>query len=119
MPLRRVLGNARRAIISAVQRREFPLPEGGPWISFSFDDFPRSALQVGGAILKSHGMRGTYYAAMGLMGKTSPESGPYFEAGELESLLKDGHELGSHTFGHSSCRTASLCDFNADVMKGK
>lgn len=119
MSLRRFLGNARRRVLSAVRRREFPLPPGGPLISFSFDDFPLSALEVGGALLKSYGMRGTYYAAMGLMGMTSPAMGPYFGGGELESLLKDGHELGSHTLGHISCRTTSLSDFAADVMQGK
>lgn len=119
MSLRRLLGGVRSRVLSGVQRREFRLPEGGPLISFTFDDFPLSALEVGGAILKSNGMSGTYYAAMGLMGKTSPEAGPYFSGGELETLLKDGHELGSHTFGHISCRTASLSDFTADVMKGK
>lgn len=119
MSLRWLLGNMRRGFLSAVQRREFPLPPGGPLISFSFDDFPLSALQVGGAILKSYGMRGTYYAAMGLMGKTSPKMGPYFGAGELDTLLKDGHELGSHTFDHVSCRATPLNDFAADVVKGR
>ncbi|MHB8652837.1 MAG: polysaccharide deacetylase family protein [Terriglobia bacterium] len=119
MSLRHLLGNARRGIISAIQRREFRLAEGRPLVSFSFDDFPLSALQVGGAILKSYGMCGTYFAAMGLMGKTSPTMGPYFGAQELENLLKDGHELGSHTFGHVSCRATSPSDFEAEVMKGK
>lgn len=119
MSLRRLLGSVRSGILSSVQRREFRLPQGGPLVSFSFDDFPHSALEMGGAILKSHGMSGTYYAALGLMGKTSPQMGPYFAAKELETLLKDGHELGSHTFGHVSCRAASLSDFEADVLKGK
>jgi peptidoglycan/xylan/chitin deacetylase (PgdA/CDA1 family) len=74
---------------------------------------------VGGDILKSYGVRGTYYAAMGLMGTSSPKMGPYFGAGELETLLEGGHELGSHTFSHLSCRAVVLSDFEADVMKGK
>ena len=40
-----------------------------PLISFTFDDFPRSALTVGGEILERHGARGTYYASLGVMGK--------------------------------------------------
>jgi hypothetical protein len=119
MSLRHLLGNVRGRIISAVERREFRLPPGGPLVSFSFDDFPRSALQVGGAILKSYGMCGTYFTAMGLVDKVSPNMGPYFGTGELESLLKEGHELGSHTFGHISCRATPLVEFEADVMRGK
>ena len=118
MFLRHLLGNARRGIISAVGRREFRLPDVGPLVSFSFDDFPLSALQVGGAILKSYGICGTYYAAMGLMGQAN-DMGPQFGAEDLATLLKDGHELGSHTFGHLSCRALPLDDFEAEVIKGK
>jgi len=119
MHLRHAFGNLRQRFISSVQRREYALPEDGPLISFTFDDFPLSALQIGGAILKSYEMCGTYYAAMGLMDRASSQMGPYFGCGELKSLLRDGHELGSHTFDHVSCRTTSVCDFVAEVTKGK
>lgn len=118
MFLRHYLGNVRHGIISAVGRREFRLPNVGPLVSFSFDDFPRSALHIGGAILKSYGLRGTYYAAMGLMG-TANHIGPQFGAEDLAALLKDGHELGSHTFSHRSCRALPLREFEAEVIKGK
>jgi hypothetical protein len=68
-------------------------------ISFTFDDFPRSAFLEGGSILRKHDIRGTYYASLGLMGKESP-MGPMFQAGDLEELLQLGHELGCHTFEH-------------------
>lgn len=119
MSIRHLLGDVRRIVISSVQRREFPSLPGEPLVSFSFDDFPVSALRIGGEILKSHGARGTYYAAMGLVGKTSPVMGPFFGAGELDALLRDGHELGSHTFGHLSPRSTPLREFAADVMKGR
>ena len=119
MYLRRFLANSHHCILSALRRRDFLLADCGPVISFTFDDFPLSALTVGGAILKSYDMCGTYYAAMGLVGKTSAEIGPYFGSGDLESLLMDGHELGSHTFSHLSCRGTSPSDFMSDAMKGK
>lgn len=70
-----------------------------PLVSFTFDDFPRSAFLEAGSILSRHGARGTYYASLGLMGKESP-MGTMFEAGDLKELLDLGHELGCHTFGH-------------------
>jgi peptidoglycan/xylan/chitin deacetylase (PgdA/CDA1 family) len=118
MFFRGLLASARRGIISALGRREVRLPDMGPLVSFSFDDFPCSALQVGGAILKSYGMSGTYYTAMGLMG-TVNELGSQFRAEDLATLLKDDHELGSHTFGHVSCRALPLSKFEAEVIKGK
>lgn len=70
-----------------------------PWISFTFDDFPRSALRAGGGILQRHGLRATYYVSLGLMGAESP-SGTLFNRQDLEQLLAAGHELGCHTFSH-------------------
>lgn len=68
-------------------------------ISFTFDDFPRSALREGGAILKRHGVRGTYYVSLSLMSRELP-AGHGFDAGDIAQLLADGHELGCHTFSH-------------------
>jgi len=70
-----------------------------PFISFTFDDFPRSALLTGGAILKRFGLTGTYYASFGLMGKQAP-TGLIFLPEDLKELQEQGHELGCHTFGH-------------------
>jgi len=70
-----------------------------PLISFTFDDFPRSALLAGGAILQRFETAGTYYASFGLLGKKS-STGEMFTADDLELLVDQGHELGCHTFGH-------------------
>ena len=80
-------------------RRPFVINSQVPVISFSFDDFPRSALHAGGAILKSFGLAGTYYASFGLMGTQAP-TGTMFLPEDLKTLLEQGHELGCHTFGH-------------------
>jgi peptidoglycan/xylan/chitin deacetylase (PgdA/CDA1 family) len=45
--------------------------------------------------------------------------GRQFCVEDLHALLRDGHELGSHTFGHFSCRSSTLCEFEADVWKGR
>jgi Predicted xylanase/chitin deacetylase len=70
-----------------------------PVVSFTFDDFPKSALRVGGSILGQMGLAGTYYASLGLMG-LNEASGAMFTFGDLEALREQGHELGCHTFGH-------------------
>jgi peptidoglycan/xylan/chitin deacetylase (PgdA/CDA1 family) len=70
-----------------------------PIISFTFDDFPRSAFMEGGSILRRYGAAGTYYTSLGLMGKQS-DLGPMFQAEDLKELVGLGHELGCHTFGH-------------------
>jgi peptidoglycan/xylan/chitin deacetylase (PgdA/CDA1 family) len=70
-----------------------------PLISFTFDDFPRSAFLEAGSILARYGALGTYYASLSLMGKQSP-LGPMYQAEDLKELAHLGHELGCHTFGH-------------------
>jgi peptidoglycan/xylan/chitin deacetylase (PgdA/CDA1 family) len=87
-------------------------------ISFTFDDFPRSALFVGGAVLKSFAACGTFYAAPGLMNQVNA-LGEQFCAQDIVALLADGHELGSHTYSHSSCRAVPLTEFEQDVKKGR
>jgi peptidoglycan/xylan/chitin deacetylase (PgdA/CDA1 family) len=95
-----------------------PLGDHGPIVSFTFDDFPRTAFSTGGAILEQFGARGTYYAALGLM-NTSNELGEQFRSSDLDALLEKGHELASHTFNHSSARSLSCTAFRAEVEKGK
>jgi peptidoglycan/xylan/chitin deacetylase (PgdA/CDA1 family) len=98
-------------------RRAVSLGERGPMVSFTFDDFPRSAFLVGGATLEKFGARGTYYAASGLI-NTANELGELFREDDLRVLLDKGHEIGSHTFHHSSSRSVSNSAFQSDVKKG-
>jgi peptidoglycan/xylan/chitin deacetylase (PgdA/CDA1 family) len=112
------LGAARRRVLCSLYQRNVPLGNRGPIVSFSFDDFPRTAYSTGGAILEQFGARGTYYAAAGLM-NTSNELGEQFRREDIDSLLENGHELASHTFSHISCRSVSCAAFRKDVEKGK
>ena len=57
----------------------------GGVVSFTFDDFPRSGWVNGGAILEDYDRRGTYYAALGMMG-TENHLGPMFTLDEAFSL---------------------------------
>ena len=68
-----------------------------PLISFTFDDFPVSALHTAGSILIEHGLVGTYYSSFGLMGTVAP-TGQIFSADDIPILLDAGHELGCHHY---------------------
>jgi peptidoglycan/xylan/chitin deacetylase (PgdA/CDA1 family) len=74
----------------------------GGVVSFTFDDFPRSAWVNGGAILEQYGCHGTYYAAMGLAG-TENHLGPMFRLDDLRAAHARGHEIACHTFTHRDC----------------
>jgi len=97
--LDRAQGFCRRMAFTTLFRDLVTMRNEAPIISFTFDDFPRSAYQAGGAILKTYGFRGTYYAALGLMGTHAPV-GEIFSREDLNGVVADGHELGCHTFAH-------------------
>jgi peptidoglycan/xylan/chitin deacetylase (PgdA/CDA1 family) len=95
----RAQGRYIRSAAGSFFRRPLVVQAQEPLISFTFDDFPRSALHAGGAILKSFGLRGTYYVSLGLLGKQEP-TGSICLPEDLKRLREQGHELGCHTFGH-------------------
>jgi peptidoglycan/xylan/chitin deacetylase (PgdA/CDA1 family) len=116
--LRSGLGAVRRKVLCSLSRRTVPLGNRGPIVSFSFDDFPRTACSNGAAILERFEARGTFYAAFGLM-NTSSELGELFHSEDVDALLENGHELASHTFSHVSCRSTPLATFLSEVAKGR
>lgn len=118
MNTRSVLSAFRREALCSLYARTVPWGNRGPVVSFGFDDFPRTALLTGGAILKGLGGRGTYYAAPALMGTTG-ELGDLFCPEDIHSLLQDGHELACHTFSHISSRAVSCSSYIEDVDRGR
>jgi peptidoglycan/xylan/chitin deacetylase (PgdA/CDA1 family) len=114
MSLRSGIAKVRPHIWSSFYRRTIPLGNLGPIVTFTFDDFPRSALTVGGAIVERFGGRATYYVAMGLMGKSN-NLGEQFRPTDLSCLVERGHEVASHTFGHLSARKTPVDAFLRDV----
>jgi peptidoglycan/xylan/chitin deacetylase (PgdA/CDA1 family) len=89
-----------------------------PLISFTFDDFPRSALFTGGALLEQYGVAGTYYASLGLMEKVAP-TGEIFHRSDLAILLDQGHELGCHTFAHCHAYDTSADEFEHSILENR
>jgi peptidoglycan/xylan/chitin deacetylase (PgdA/CDA1 family) len=89
----------RRFTINRYARRNFTIGSDVPYVSFTFDDFPRSALVEGGRILTEHGVRGTYFTSFQLLERPSV-SGPIASPDDVRALLQDGHEVGCHTFEH-------------------
>jgi peptidoglycan/xylan/chitin deacetylase (PgdA/CDA1 family) len=89
--------------------------QGGA-VSFSFDDFPKSALMTGGAILEKYGLRGTYYVAVGLAGSIG-NVGPIAELAVMREAHQRGHELACHTYTHLDCSRARPPDVLAEICR--
>lgn len=117
-PWLRLQGYYQRKAASFAFRKPFLIRSQQPLISFTFDDFPRSALLTGGAILGRFGLAGTYYACLGLLGKDSP-TGQIVFAGDLKKLFEQGHELGCHTFSHCDSWGTDTRTFEESILKNR
>ena len=111
----RVQGRYQRSAARFLFKRPFVINSQVPLISFTFDDFPRSALLTGGAILKRFGLSGTYYASFGLMGKKA-STDLMFLAEDIAAVLEQGHELGCHTFAHCHSWETKATVFERSVV---
>jgi peptidoglycan/xylan/chitin deacetylase (PgdA/CDA1 family) len=114
----RLQGFYQRRTATRLFRRPFVIDSDRPIISFTFDDFPVSALEVGGAILNRHGVAGTYYASIGLAGQDT-STGRIFAHTDLQTALARGHELGCHTFSHCDAFETPTEAFEASVVNNQ
>jgi peptidoglycan/xylan/chitin deacetylase (PgdA/CDA1 family) len=117
-PWSRLQGYYQRKAASFLFRRPFLVRPQRPLISFTFDDFPRSALLAGGSILNGFGLAGTYYASLGLAGKETA-SGQIFFRDDLITLFEQGHELGCHTFSHCDSWEVEAATFEDSILQNR
>ena len=89
-----------------ISRHIVPFCMDHPVISFTFDDYPYSALDIGGRILENEGIAGTYYTAFGLA-ETDTAAGSVGRIADLAACVERGHEIACHTYEHLDCMNAS------------
>jgi peptidoglycan/xylan/chitin deacetylase (PgdA/CDA1 family) len=110
-------GKIRRRITRFADRK--PLPRfAGRYVSFTFDDFPKSAAIHGARELEEQDLRGTYYACAGQMGETA-HFGEIFGPDDLERLRAKGHEIGCHTENHVDCAATDLKTVSEEVRRNQ
>ena len=114
----RIKGRYRRDASRLLSRRLVRMRNHEPIITFTFDDFPRSALYNAAPAFRSRGIKATYYASFGLMGKTAP-TGEIFHREDLKYLLAEGHEIGCHTFDHYDAFETHPDVFEASVQQNQ
>lgn len=114
MSLLSLPGRLKDRVYSSLYRRAVALKSPFPVVSFTFDDFPRSACTAGSKILEACGVRGTFYVATGLMNEENA-LGELFRAEDLGALVEHGHEVAIHGHRHVSARRVPAHEFLGDV----
>jgi len=97
---RDLVGRLRNRAALIDKTRSVEWEHHAPLASFTFDDFPADALEVGGRILKEKAnAKATYYVSGCFMGKTI-DGIKFYDEGHLNAVEKEGHEIGCHGFQH-------------------
>jgi peptidoglycan/xylan/chitin deacetylase (PgdA/CDA1 family) len=89
-----------------------------PIISFTFDDFPHSAVLNGAMILEKYGACGTFYVTGSYCGQVV-DGVVQYHAEDLSALVGAGHEIGCHTFHHQRVSLLTANRLNEDISFNK
>lgn len=108
----------RRFSAQQFARREVLFGLHQPAVSITFDDFPRSALEVGGRVLEDEDVAGTFFCAFGLA-ETEAPVGRVGTVSDLANCVMRGHEIGCHTYSHRNCSTAVARDIDDDILRNQ
>jgi peptidoglycan/xylan/chitin deacetylase (PgdA/CDA1 family) len=100
-PYQKLVGKGSRFLARNFATKKLQMRNTRPMISFTFDDVPVSACNVGANILEAIGARGTFYIAGAGCGKTSPV-GLLASIEQIRTVWQRGHEIGCQTYLHSA-----------------
>ena len=89
-----------------------------PLISFTFDDFPKSAAIKGADILRRYNVKGTYYVSLGIIGQESPV-GEICDLDTIKELIEEKHEIGSHTYDHIDAYNYQASTYEKSILKNE
>src|SRR6185503_16371473 len=85
-----------------------------PVVTFTFDDFPKTAMN-GADIVEKHDGRAGFYACTSFMGLRSPVMGEMLDPATLKELHDRGHEIGAHSHTHMDCARHPLSAVERDI----
>ncbi|WP_019962128.1 polysaccharide deacetylase family protein [Woodsholea maritima] len=111
-----LMGKLQRAQVRLGGKIALPLHPGERRISFSFDDFPRSAGTTAADILEQRGMRATYYVSACFAGEDT-HLGAMYETEDLTRLYAKGHEIACHTYSHGDASQMRLAALETDIER--
>ena len=117
-PSKSIVSKIARRLVTFQERRDLRIRLDHPIVSFTFDDFPRSAIENGSDLLEREGWRATFYVAAGLRDVYN-HHGQQFAAEDLPALEARGHEIGEHSFSHIDLTNLSPAALLSEINRNK
>jgi peptidoglycan/xylan/chitin deacetylase (PgdA/CDA1 family) len=115
----RVGGLASRFFARQSRSKILTMRNAPPMVTFTFDDVPASACELGARILERHGIRGTFYVAGGGCGTASVGGPLRASIDQLRRIWANGHEIGCHTFSHPGVRSMPLDELGSELDRNQ
>lgn len=112
-------GKAWRFIARQIRSKPLAMRNTQPIVSFTFDDVPASACEIGASVLERYGTRGTFYVAGGNCGKTRAGEPAQASIDQLRRVWANGHEIGCHTYSHPAIRYMSLDEIGIELDRNR
>jgi peptidoglycan/xylan/chitin deacetylase (PgdA/CDA1 family) len=117
-PYQKLIGKGSRFLARNFATKKLPMHNTRPMLSFTFDDVPVSACDVGTHILERHGARGTFYIAGAGCGKTGPV-GLLASIEQIRAVWLRGHEIGCQTYLHSAVSRLRRSDLETECLRNR
>ena len=86
-----------------------------PLISFSFDDFPISAVTTGAKILRRYDIKATFYISLGILEQESIV-GKICDVNLIKTLVTEKHEIGNHTYNHINANRSFNDSYEKSIL---
>ncbi|HMK88167.1 MAG TPA: polysaccharide deacetylase family protein [Methylocystis sp.] len=112
----RLRSKANGTLARALATRTVSMRNARPVVSFTFDDFPKSAALCGARLIERHGGCGTFYCASSFCGVANSGE-TFFDADDLAALTASGHEIGCHTASHLRVSTCARAQLEQDLER--
>ena len=98
-PYRNIVGKMSRFLARNVATKRLTMRNTRPMVTFTFDDVPATACELGVRLLEQYGTHGTFYVAGAGCERNSPV-GVLASIDQLRAVYSKGHEIGCQTFSH-------------------
>jgi peptidoglycan/xylan/chitin deacetylase (PgdA/CDA1 family) len=111
----KIAGKASRFLARNIRSKALVLRDISPMVTFTFDDVPASACDIGASILEKYDARGTFYIAGRDCGEPGSGGPPLASIDQLRTIWGNGHEIGCHTYSHPAVSRISLGQLSVEL----